>query len=128
MKTRRSIMLAGLCLALSLICSADSIRPGLYRNVVYVPAGPVPTSPTAAFTASTDVYMVVLTNTNASTQATVTISCTTGSVVFVDALINGVSTQNNHLAIPYPDGYSCPGGVTWSSSVSGVNGFMTGKQ
>ena len=117
-----------LCLVLLMAACAfgqQSSRPGLYRAAVYVPLGAVPTVLTTAFNVPTDVYMVVLTNTNSSTQATVTVNC--GGTPFIQALINGVSTQSNHVVVPYPDGLSCSS-VTWISSVSGVNGTMTGKQ
>lgn len=128
MKLRRILTFLVLLACLCGPSMADTARPGLFRSPVYVAPAPIPTSPTAAFTAPTDVYMVAITNTNSSTQATVTVQCTTGSVVFIQAVLNGVSGQGNHLVVAYPDGLSCQGGVTWSSSVSGVTGTITGRQ
>lgn len=119
MKTRLALAGALLC-ALAL---AQTGKP-VYGNEVYTPIAAVPTSPTAAFSVATEVRQVQLTNTNASTTATVTIQCTTGSVVFVKAQLAGSTSTGNHLVIGYPAGLICQGGVTWSSDVSGVTGSL----
>jgi hypothetical protein len=125
-KIMKRLAIAGVLLCASLF-AAESGKP-TYGNEVYVALAAIPTSPTAAMTATTEVREVVLTNTNASTQATVTISCTTSGTVFVKAVLNGVASQNNHLVIPYKSGLVCAGGVTWGSDVPGVNGSITGGQ
>lgn len=121
---KKLILLVSLC-ALAL---ADTGKPsfGTTGTHVYVALAAVPATPTAAMTSDVEITQVVLTNTNASTQATVTVSCTTSGVVFIKALINGVSSQNNHFVAAYPKGLICVGGVTWGADITLVTGSING--
>lgn len=113
----------GTLLAVSAL--AQTGKP-VYGNEVHVVLVAVPTSPASAIPVSVEVKQIAITNTNASTQANVTISCTTSGLVFLKALVNGVSSQGNALVISYPFGLVCAGGVTWGSDVSGVTGAIRG--
>lgn len=119
---KKLILLASLC-----ACAFGDTGKPSYGNDIYVALAAVPATPTVALTNATEVTQVVLTNTNASTAANITVSCT-GGVTFIKMLLNGVTSQANHLVLAYPKGLICTGGVTWGSDVTLVTGSINGGQ
>jgi hypothetical protein len=88
-----------------------------------IPLTVLPTTPTAVLSIGVKVTQIILVNTNDAADRTVTVSNAAG-VVFIKALIHGVSSQSNHLIISYPSGLPVQGGITWSADGSGVTGEL----
>lgn len=128
-------------LLISVACDGQqTVKPDTFSFHMHIPLAAVPTSSTPALAASygplsgvtppagitvTSLYFV---NTNTSTAVTVTVSCTTGGTVFVQAAIPGVTAGGNNVPVQLPaDGVWCPGGVTWIASGTGVNGTISAR-
>lgn len=122
----KTLALAGV-LFCALMLHADTVRPSLFKSTVYYPLSAMASGSTVVLTNAVDVYTVVASNTNASTAVTLTVSCT-GGQSFVNALMNGINSQGNNLAISFPDGVTCTGGVTVTTTGAGVTLQITGKE
>ena len=84
----------------------------------------VPTSPTAVCAATCWADFILISNTGSSDR-TVTITMTTGSIqVFPAANVTAHTAQ--YLAVP--GGIKFAGGMTWTSSGSGLHGVIKGKK
>ncbi|HEX4138374.1 MAG TPA: hypothetical protein VHY84_27435 [Bryobacteraceae bacterium] len=111
----------------------QTAKPDAFSSHQHVPLAAVPTSATPAIAPSSGAAGVTITsmyfvNTNASAVVTVTVSCTTGGAVLVEAAIPGVTAGGNNIPVQLPaDGIWCAGGVTWVASASGVNGTIAAR-
>lgn len=84
----------------------------------------VPTSPTAVCAATCWADFIVIANTGSSDR-TVDVYSTTGSIKLFPTV-----TVTAHTAqyINIPGGLKFPGGLTWTSSGSGLHGWIKGKK
>lgn len=133
-KTIRLIGAIALSLCFTCALSAQQTsKPDIFRFHQHIPLAAIPTSPTAAIAPTGSATGVTVTsmwfvNTNNSTVVTVTVSCTTGGAVLVQAAIPGVTAGGNNIPVQLPaDGIFCAGGVTWTASSSGVNGTISAQ-
>lgn len=130
---RIKTILKGAVLAAALVHAQQVTKPDTFFYHVHFPLAALPTSPTAILAptngaAGLTIFGVYVTNTNASTSVTVTLSCTTGGITLAPILLQGYNSQGNNLNVPLPPGgLYCPGGLTGVASGTGINIYAEGK-